>query len=124
MDKTISLICQAMSGIDPGTAKRKKTSIRENIEPTAPYMLSNADPMGMGYGQDSSEDCEVSDDELNLAKKFITMLGGVERAQKVMDKAAECEDCLGMVDTDEQDEQMIAHISSFIPSDVDMPMGY
>ena len=127
MDKAISLICRSMDSSEPTSVPTKRRNIRENMEPTPAHMLSNTNHMAFMYDQDDQADqsgCDVTDEELKLAKKFISMVGGGERAQKIMDKAYECEDCLGMLDSEDEDMQVISQISSMIPTEVDMPMGY
>lgn len=72
----------------------------------------------IGYGSDTEpEQTEFSDLEFKLAKRFLELIGGAERARDLIDKCDECQECLGLV----SDEDQIETISGMIPSDVDLP---
>lgn len=77
-------------------------------------------PDNGGYGRDSSpEEPKFTDLELRLARRFMQLVGGIERARDLINRCDECEECLGLVDDD--DEQTIDGVASMIPDEVDMP---
>jgi len=87
----------------------------------SPLLTINQTP----YQDDSQhdEDC-FSDEELKMAKKFIEFFGGdSDRAREIIDKASDCEECLGMIDNEEEDISMMA---ATMPETPDMPtmMGF
>lgn len=91
-------------------------------------MTINNTPMGQSQHENDALEDEFSDTELKLAKRFIDILGSVERAQNLLDKVSECEECLGMIDDDEEtdnsdDAAVIGMISNAVPSSPDMPMN-
>lgn len=73
-----------------------------------------------GYGVETEpEEPQFTDLELKLAKRFLELIGGPERARDLINKCDECQECLGLVGDD--DENTITSISQNIPSDVDLP---
>lgn len=79
--------------------------------PTTPTQISEPECDEEGFNEP----------ELRLAKRFIELVGGAERARELVEKVAECEECLGIVDDD--DEDIIDHISSTMPTHADLPTG-
>lgn len=71
-----------------------------------------------GYEEGGHE--EFTDDQLRLAKEFIELIGDAEQARDLLDKVVECEDCLGIVDDDEDSINVIASTMGSTP---DMPMN-
>ena len=77
-------------------------------------------PDNGGYGRDSGpEHPQFTDLELRLARRFMQLVGGIERARDLISRCDECEECLGLVDDD--DEQIINGVASMVPDEVDMP---
>lgn len=77
-------------------------------------------PDNGGYGRDSGpEEPQFTDLELRLARRFLQLVGGIERARDLISRCDECEECLGLVD--DEDEQTINGVASMIPDEVDMP---
>lgn len=70
-----------------------------------------------GYDVQNNDDQEFTSTELKLAKRFIELIGGAEKAKDLIDKCDECQECLGLVSDDDQ----IQEISVMVPSDVDLP---
>jgi hypothetical protein len=100
------------------------TSVLSGAASAQNTMLDQPQPRmstsNMGYGIPTEpEEPEFTDLEMRLAKRFLELIGGPERARDLINKCDECEDCLGLVGTD--DESQIASISELIPTDVDLP---
>lgn len=73
------------------------------------------------------EEEPFSEFQLKVAKRFIELMGGADRARSVVDKVDECEDCLGLVDDDDDirdghDSSVIQKISGMLPGSPDLPM--
>ena len=60
----------------------------------------------------------LSDEHLDLAKRYIELAGGIENARDLLDKLEECGECLG-VEPDET--EAIEGISDTMPSMPDLP---
>ncbi len=76
-------------------------------------------------------DCDEGDNfsefQLRVAKRFIDLMGGADKARAAVDKVDECEDCLGLVDDEDQvrdnhDSSVIEQISGMLPGLPDLPM--
>lgn len=81
-------------------------------------MTINQLPGGAESKYEDNGDCqEYSEEELQLAKQFIELVGDAERARELVDKALDCEECLGMID----DEENIEFLASIMPDTPDMP---
>lgn len=64
------------------------------------------------------DECEYTEEELKLTKRYVEMIGGCERASQLIDRVGECEDCLKLIDDGESEIDVIA---ASVPEDVDMP---
>jgi hypothetical protein len=63
---------------------------------------------------------------LKIAKRFIELMGGADRAREIIDKVDECEDCLQLIDDDESDRRDVSQIeqlAGLMPSLPDLPTG-
>lgn len=70
------------------------------------------------------EDKPFSENDLKIAKRFVELVGGVDRARELLDKIDECEDCIGLVDDEgmeEHDSSEITKLAQMMPSMVDLP---
>lgn len=65
--------------------------------------------------EEPQEDEGFTEQELKLAKRFVELIGGTDRARYAIEKIDECDDCLDLID-DEEDQ-----ISSFADSMPDLP---
>lgn len=78
-----------------------------------------------GAQEEPEEPDGYTEEELQLTKKFIDMIGGPERARELVDKVNECEDCLDIIDdgdTEEEDDAAsISVISRSVPDAPDLP---
>lgn len=73
-----------------------------------------------GYGQITEpEESKFTDLELRIARRFMELVGGIERARDLISRCDECEECLGLVDVD--DEETIEGVANMMPDEVDMP---
>lgn len=88
------------------------------IQDSSRLMTINQTP-GSVYQDQEADDSNFSQDELKLAKKFVDLIGCVDRARDLVDKVSECEDCLDMDDSD--DEVAIDIIGASMPDTPDMP---
>ncbi len=76
------------------------------------------------------EEGNLNEFQLRVAKRFIDLMGGADRAHAAIDKVDECEDCLGLIDDEDDDDQirsdhdssMIEKISGMLPGLPDLPM--
>ena len=85
---------------------------------------------GSEYGQFQGEDNEnevgfesptFNELELKLGKRFIELVGGTERACKLIKKCEECEECLDYISDDEDQEIEIGAMANSMPEDMDLP---
>ena len=75
-----------------------------------------------GYGRETSpEEPQFTDLELRIARRFLELVGGIERARDLISRCDECEECLGIIDDDEMDQQTISGVANMMPDEVDMP---
>lgn len=86
--------------------------------------------VGSDQQQDDSED-EFSEKDLKIAKRFIELMGGADRARAAVDKVDEGQEFLGLLDDeecenggcDDGDAGMIAKLAGLLPSMPDLPTG-
>jgi hypothetical protein len=79
--------------------------------------------IGIEQGQEPrDEDDGYSSKELKLAKRFVELVGGADRAQALLDKVSECEECLDLIDDENcddgscsSDEDMIMQLAKMMP---------
>lgn len=64
-----------------------------------------------------------SESELKIAKRFVELIGGCDRARELLDKVAECEECLGLLDDEGSgsDENTIQKMAVMMPLQPDLP---
>ena len=60
----------------------------------------------------------LSDEHLDLAKRYIELAGGIENARDLLDKLEECGECLGV---ESDDAETIEGIGDTMPSMPDLP---
>lgn len=88
------------------------------VQPDVTTLIS--DPHAGGYCDSTEpEEPEFTELELKLARRFIELVGGAERARDLVNKCDECAECLGLVD--DTDTDTIESMAAVIPSDVDLP---
>lgn len=78
-------------------------------------------------GNCDEEEGSFTATQLKIAKRFIELMGGAEKARAIVDKVDECEECLDLIDDDDQvrgnsDSSMIDKISGMLPGLPDLPM--
>jgi hypothetical protein len=105
-----------------GSAATRDDSVLDDQESTT-VILAEPD---CGAG-DCDDGDHFSEFQLRVAKRFIDLMGGADKARAAIDKVDECEDCLGLVDDDDEvrddhDSSMIEQISSMLPGAPDLPM--
>jgi hypothetical protein len=69
---------------------------------------------------------KLTAEQLKIAKRFLDLMGSVEKAQEALDKVSECEDVLRKVDDEEFEERetdQIAGMAHLIPDLPDLPGG-
>ena len=60
--------------------------------------------------------------ELKIARRFIGLMGGADRAREVLDKVDECLDCLDLIEDDpEENGGAIERMAGMMPSLPDLP---
>ncbi len=118
-DKTVNQIMRLMCEMDP-------TGLTNNIvggvstPVNQPYTTLNQSPFGGDRYENNCDDYpDFTEQEMRLAKKFVELVGCPERATELLNKVAECEDCLGLIDDSETDE--IGFVASTVPMAPDMP---
>lgn len=81
--------------------------------------MAGSEPMSQHEMEGMSDEPEEFDEqEMRIAKRFIELIGSPERAQELLDKVSDCEECLGLVD---DDSSAIEQISMVMPATPDMP---
>lgn len=75
----------------------------------------------MSYTEDNTDNDEFTADELKIAKRFIELIGDVDRARDIIDRVDECQDCLGLIDDEYSDDETIEMISDMVPDSLDLP---
>lgn len=89
-------------------------------------------PMGTEVDIVAVQGCDELEDEpegytereLKLAKRFIELVGGADRARELLDKVDECEECLDLVDDEEAEDpdvSAIQKIAGMVPMLPDLP---
>lgn len=81
---------------------------------------------------DQNEQEGYTEEELKLAKRFSELVGGPDRAREILDKVADCEECLDLVDDEPEegssgfgsDEEAITHLASMMPDSPDLPTSF
>jgi hypothetical protein len=86
-------------------------------------------PVGSDQQQDDRDD-EFTDKELKLAKRFVELIGGADRARAAVDKVDEGEEFLGLLDDEEcadgecgPEGGLIARLAGMLPAMPDLPTG-
>jgi hypothetical protein len=120
MDKEIRIIMALLedAGMPGSTSVLSGAASAQNTMLDQPEQYVDTSNIGYGVGTEPEEP-EFTDLEMRLAKRFLELIGGPERARDLINKCDECEDCLGLVGGD--DESQISSISELIPSEVDLP---
>jgi hypothetical protein len=62
--------------------------------------------------------------EVKIAKKFISLVGGQERAATLLDKVIAADQMIGVESEEELDRQNIEKIAEIMPTEVDYPTDY
>lgn len=74
-------------------------------------------------GSEGEEQEGFTATQLKIAKKFVELMGGADKAREAIDKIDECEECLDLVDDSENaDAAMIDKMASMMPVLPDLPM--
>lgn len=85
-------------------------------------LMDRLDPMAQHYQSSSEDDTSLTPIQLKIAKRFVELMGGADKARVAVDKVDECEECLGIIDDDEDDAN-IERMSDMIPNMPDLPTG-
>lgn len=121
MDNEINRIAELLEDVAPsgGTSHLTGASTAQIAMMVPPDITTVTSDMP-GYGDTTEpEEPQFTELELKLARRFIELVGGAERARDLVNKCDECEECLGLVSDDDNDS--IEGMASVIPSDVDLP---
>lgn len=121
--RTVKSIVQIMMEMEPGPSMapglagsnlaRDSMSMTIVSPPVAPTMI--------GQHEEEGQEDGYTEDELRITKKYIEMIGGAERARELIDRVAECEDCLDIIDDEEAMSGMIGRMADTMPSSPDLP---
>lgn len=111
--RTVDEISRLMCEMDPTGATSDLSG--GTLAQDAVSMTINQMPVGDEEAE--YEESECSEEELKLAKKFVELVGDPERARELVDKVADCEDCLGIIG----DEENIDMMADIMPDMPDMP---
>lgn len=107
----VDAVARVMNEMEPIAA----SSLEMGMDQAAPGAI----PMPPdGTGAEYEDECSYDEEDLGIAKKFIEYVGGVDRARDLIDKVGECEECLDLVD---DDDETITQISATIPVMPDLP---
>ena len=84
---------------------------------------------GFNSEENQFEDLSVGEKyterEVKIAKRFIALSGGSERARDLLEKTIQADQLLGISDSEEQqDRNDIEQIASVIPDQADFPTDY
>ena len=84
---------------------------------------------GFNSDQQQFEDLDVGEKyterEVKIAKRFIALTGGGERARDLLEKTIQADQLLGIsTSEEEQDRNDIEQIASIIPDQADFPTDY
>jgi hypothetical protein len=79
-----------------------------------------------GGGLEEEEPEGFTSKELKIAKRFVELMGGADRARDALDKVDECMECLDIIDDKPQDEEgmdasMIERLAGLMPMLPDLP---
>ena len=83
------------------------------------------DMMTMGNDEPTEDDeLGFTSQQLKIAKRFVELMGGADKARAAIDKVDECDECLDMVDDDQEgDSEAIERMAGMLPSQPDLPMA-
>jgi hypothetical protein len=119
MDKTIRSILTIMEdNFDAGRTPMSGAIMAQMEVDTD--MRDTSKPHSTGYDVEP-EKPEYTELEYKIAKRFIVLVGGVERARDIINKCDECAECLNLMSDEEMDAQTIDQVADMVPDDVDMP---
>lgn len=125
--RTVDAILHVMMEMEPqpsnapGLAGSMDNGMAGHITISTPDVISP--------NSQSDDYCDEQDgyteDELRITKKFVEMIGGAERARELVDKVADCEECLDIVDDEAEQESMmgslIGRMADTMPQTPDLP---
>lgn len=119
---TVNKIAKLMLEMDPmsGSGLGGLAGGTMTTQAPAPLMTFNQLPgMGCQGNECDQETAEqtFSERDLKIAKRFIELIGGADRAKELIEKVVECEECLGLVD----DNENINAFANSMPEYPDMP---
>ncbi len=111
---------------DVGKTETLSGAAAAQNEMTLPFATDlNFVDIHKGDGQEDDYETQneeqYSEKELKITKRFIEIVGGADRARELLDKVDECEDCLGLVDEEDDDESIIQQIADAAPEVPDFP---
>lgn len=117
----IGLICSIMeSEMMPGKTPMAGALMAQTSMSYPDNHEDLLNPDNGSYGRETQpEENKFTDLELRIGRRFLELVGGIERARDLVNRCDECEECLGLVDDD--DEETINGVASMIPDEVDMP---
>ncbi len=114
-DNDIRTICEMMDG----------GSFVGGITAQVPQTLAtiNQTPFPVSTFDNEPSEGEYCEEELQLAKRFIELVGDGDRAKELVAKVLDCEDCLGIIDDEMKTSQDISDIADQTPESMDLPTG-
>lgn len=77
-------------------------------------------------GNDGDDETDgFTTQQLKIAKKFIELMGGADRAREAVDKVDDCMECLDIIDDEPvvDEVQGIEAMAGMMPDSPDLPMG-
>lgn len=76
--------------------------------------------------EEAEDDGHFNPTQLKIAKRFIDLMGGADKARAAIDKVDEGEEFLGLIDDDDvrqdSDSSMISQMAGMLPGTPDLPM--
>ncbi len=76
--------------------------------------------------ESDEEEGQFNATQLRIAKRFIDLMGGADKARAAVDKVDEGEEFLGLIDDDDvrsdSDSSMISKMAGMLPGTPDLPM--
>ena len=113
LNEEMSLLNSLLENMEPQTSPTGQMTMM--VSPETTTFVSNPHE----YNDADDDEQTFSDLELRLAKRFIELIGNAEKARDLINKCDECEECLGIID--DNDEDTISDVASMMPYDKDLP---
>lgn len=78
-----------------------------------------------GYATAGEPD-KFTEEELRITKRFLEIMGSADRAREAVTKVDECEDCLGLIQPEDEEcasGDVISQMADVMPTSPELPTG-